>query len=507
MGATVPTSATLAEDPTPARARPRRRLPKWIAGITAALAAVCTFRAATTSAPQIDPGPRPATPEVIDERAAADLAAMVAIPTVSIPSGGEPAAFVKLDGELRTRFAGAFAALEVEHIHEHSLVMRWPGRDPSTKPIILTAHLDVVPVEPGTEAEWTQPPFSGAIEDGFVWGRGTLDDKLGVVGILSAVQSLVADGFVPSRDVWIAFGHDEEVGGSEGAVAIAAWLQQRGVHAELLLDEGGAVVTGAVPGITAPIAFVGIAEKGYATFELTTRGEGGHSSMPQREGAVVRLSQAIARLDENPMPAAIRGATSQLFDRLTPEQTFVARLVLANRWMFDPLLKRVLAGHPATNATIRTTYAPTVLEAGSADNVIAANARALINFRILPGDTTATVEAHINDVLDGLEVGVRCTDKCWDPSPISRTEGAGWDLVSRAIAWTWPEAVIAPSLVVGATDARHYAAVADDVYRFSPLLMADADRKRLHGADERIAVDNVGDAVRFFQVLLVAAAG
>lgn len=479
---------------------------KWIAGVTAALVAVCTVRAASTSAPVMNAGTRPPTPEIVDDRVAADLAATIAIATVSIPSGGDPAAFVRLEAELRTRFAKAFGVLEVEHIQEHALVMRWPGRDAAAKPIILTAHLDVVPVEPGTESEWTQPPFSGAVADGHVWGRGAMDDKLGVVGILSAVESFVAEGFVPSRDIWLAFGHDEEVGG-KGAIAIAAWLEDRGVHAELLLDEGGAVVSGAVPGITAPIAFVGIAEKGHASFELVARGEGGHSSMPSPDGAVVRLSRAIAQLDEHPMPAAIRGPTSQLVDRLTPEQTFVARLVLANRWMFDPLLKRVLAGHPATNAIIRTTFAPTILEAGSADNVIASSARAVVNFRVLPGDTIASVQAHIEDVLDGFDVEVRCTDKCWDPSPTARTEGPAWDLVTHAIAWTWPEAVISPSLVVGATDARHYAAVADDVYRFLPLRMADADRKRLHGTDERIAVEDVGTAVRFYQVLIAAAAG
>lgn len=467
---------------------------------------MCTFRAATTSVPDFDPGAPPQVPPVVVDRIAADLAATIVIPTVSIPSGGTADAFVQLEAELRRRFAKAFAALEVEHVETHAMVMRWPGRDASARPIILTAHLDVVPVEPGTESSWTEAPFSGAIADGHVWGRGAMDDKLGVVGILSAVESFVDAGFVPARDVWIAFGHDEEVGG-RGATSIAAWLEARGVRAELLLDEGGAVVSGAVPGITAPIAFVGIAEKGHASFELVARGEGGHSSMPSPDGAVVRLSRAIARLDEHPLPAAIRGPTAQLVDRLTPEQTFVARLVLANRWMFDPLLTRVLAGHPATNAIIRTTTAPTILEAGSADNVIAANARAVVNFRVLPGDTVDSVQAHIEDVLDGLDIEVRCTDKCWDPSPTARTEGPAWDVVRKAIAWTWPEAVTSPSLVVGATDARHYAAVADDIYRFLPLRMQDADRKRLHGTDERIAVEDLGRAVRFYQVLIAAAAG
>jgi len=482
----------------------RRRIARWIGGVSLSLAVVCTFRAATSRAPAFAAGPPPVLPQVDPQTLAEHLAAAIAIPTVSLTSGGDAQHFVALHALLRERFPRAFAVLEATPIHEHSIVMRWPGSDPAARPIILIAHTDVVPVEEGPT--WTQPPFSGAIADGHVWGRGAMDDKLGVIGILSAIESLARDGFVPTRDVWIGFGHDEEVGGAEGAVAIAAWLEQRGVKAQWLLDEGGAIVVGAVPGIESPIAFVGVAEKGHASLELVAQGEGGHSSMPPEGGAIVRLSEAIVRLEQSPMPADLREPTAQMIDRLAPEQTFVARLVLANRWLFDPLVERFLARHPATNATIRTTTAPTIFDAGTADNVLAARARAVVNFRVLPGETVADVETHVRGVVDGLDIDVRCVDKCWDPSPVSRIDGEGWNTVSRAIVWTWPDVIVSPTLVVGATDARHFAAVADDSYRFVPLRMLDADRARLHGTDERIAVDNLHAAVRFYQAVLVAGA-
>jgi carboxypeptidase PM20D1 len=480
-----------------------RKVARWIAIVALALAAVCTFRAATVRAPAFDPGPPPTLPDV-DPRIAEHLSAAIAIPTISITSGGDPSSFTALHTLLRERFPRAFAALETTAIHEHALVMRWAGSDTSARPIILIAHTDVVPVEDGPV--WTHPPFSGAIADDHVWGRGAMDDKLGVIGILGAIEALTSTGFVPTRDVWIGFGHDEEVGGAAGAVAIAAWLQARGVKAQWLLDEGGAIVVGAIPGIESPIAFVGVAEKGHASLELVATGEGGHSSMPPPGGAIARLSEAIVRLEREPMPADLRDPAAQMIDRLAPEQTFVARLVLANRWMFDPLVERFLGGHPATNAIVRTTTAPTIFDAGTADNVLASRARAVVNFRVLPGETVADVEAHVRDVTDGLEIEVQCVDKCWDPSPVSRTQGEGWDTVGRAIGWTWPDVIISPSLVVGATDARHYAAVADDSYRFLPLRMLDTDRKRLHGTDERIAIANLHAAVRFYMSVIVDAA-
>jgi carboxypeptidase PM20D1 len=485
----------------------RRRALRVVALGLLALASVCTFRAATTHAPAVDVGPAPALPELDPPRIADELGAAVAIPTVSIPSGGDPQEFARLRELLRTRYPRVHDTLELELVGEHAMLLRWRGRDATRAPIILTAHLDVVPVEPGTEDGWTQPPFSGVQADGFVWGRGAMDDKLGVIGVLHATERLIEGGFVPARDVWLALGHDEEVGGGEGAQRIAALLAARGVHAELLLDEGSAVVEGILPGITRPVALIGIAEKGLASFELTTHAEGGHSSMPRKNGAIVRLARALVRIEEHPMPAALRGPAREMLDRLTPELGFGPRLALANLWLLESPLRWVLARNPATDAILRTTTAPTVLAAGSADNVLAANARAVVNFRILPGDTVDDVEAHLHEVIDDDAVEVQCTARCWNPSPTSRTDSAAYAALERAILWTWPDAVVAPSLVVGATDARHYAAVADDVYRFLPLRLTEVDRARLHGTDERVAIADLHAAVRFYLAFMVANAG
>lgn len=488
-----------------ARRRPIVRALKWTALGLGALSLVCAVRAATVTAPQVDPGRAPSVPEVAVDEVARALADAIAIPTVSRSTGGTPAAFEQLHGLLRARFPQVHERLERVPVGNAAVLYHWRGRDPSAPALVLAGHLDVVPVEPGTEADWTHPPFSGAIADGFVWGRGALDDKLSVITLLAAVESLLSAGHEPACDVWLAFGDDEEVGGREGAQVLASWLVEDGVKAQFVLDEGGAVIEGILPGVVAPVALVGIAEKGVASFELTLRAEGGHSSMPPTHGAIGRLAAAITRLEGEQMPGELRGAASAMIDRLTPEMGFAARLALANRWLLDPLIVRALARHPASNAIVRTTTAPTIFEAGSADNVLAANARAIVNFRVLPGDTVADVEAHIRDVVDDDEIAVRCVDRCWDPSPTSPMQGPGWDHLQSAIAWIWPEAIFSPSLVVGATDARYYTGLTDRVYRFLPIRMNDVDRRRLHGTDERVAVDDIGRAVRFYQSVVVTA--
>jgi len=456
--------------------------------------------------PVVDPGRAPELPAVPEDRMVGALAAAIAVPTVSIPSGGDPAAFTQLRTVLAERFPLVHRELALELVSEHAMLFHWRAPAPTWAPMILAAHVDVVPVEPGTEESWTQPPFAGNVADGHVWGRGALDDKLGVIGVLSAVESLLAAGFVPTRDVWIAFGHDEEVGGKEGAAKIAARLQELGVHAEFLLDEGGAVVHGMLPGIDRPVALVGIAEKGVATLELEVAGEGGHSSMPPRRSAIGRLGRALERLESHPMPSVLGGPTAMMLERLTPELDYGPRLVLANMWMFGPLVRTAFAQRPPSDAVIRTTTAVTMFDAGIAHNVLAARAKAVVNFRILPGDTVETVQAHVRGVVDDPGIAVRCTEDCWDPSPTSRTDVPAFTTLERAIVQVWPEAIVSPSLVVGATDARHYAGVADDVYRFLPIPMRDEDRARLHGTDERIAVADLASAVRFYQTLLALGA-
>ena len=470
------------------------------------------LRGALNGPEPFDPGPAPSLPEVDPAAAAERLARAVRIASIS-PREGEiehadrVEAMKALHRQLEADFPRVHQALSRETISELSLLYRWPGSDPAAEPILLTAHLDVVPVEPGTEGDWTRPPFSGAIEDGIVWGRGTLDDKTGVVGILQALELLLEQGFTPRRTLVIAFGHDEEIGGEHGAKAIAAALQARGERFAFVLDEGGAIVSEAIPGLEREAALIGVAEKGMANVVLTVRDEGGHASMPPPTGAIGRLAAAIERLEHEPMPAELGGATRMMLDGMAPHMTFPMRTALSNLWLLQPVIERVLSSRPASNATVRTTMAPTMIDGGVAPNVLAGSAEATVNARILPGQTVDDVLAHVRAVIDDPGIEVACREECRNPSEISSADDEGYAVVRRAIAHAFPEAVVVPFLVVGGTDGRHYAGVARQVYRFLPIRMKAEDRKRMHGTDERTTVEGFADAVRFYMGVMTLAAG
>lgn len=441
--------------------------------------------------------------------AAERLAEAIRIPTISHEDSArfDAAAFAAFHQLLQTRFPRVHARLRRETVGGHSLLYTWPGTDPSLPPLLLMGHMDVVPVEPGTEARWDRPPFAGVVEGGYVWGRGAMDDKASVMGTLEAVEMLLAQGFVPRRTVLLAYGHDEEVGG-RGAQAIAALLRGRGVRPWMVVDEGGVIGQGLMPGVDRPTALIGIAEKGFVSVELTARAEGGHSSMPPPHGSIGRLSAAIRRLEDSPMPARLDGAALQLFNRVGPEMPFAQRAVFANLWLTRPLVIRTLQGAPGSNAIIRTTTAPTIFQAGTKENVLPSQARAVVNFRILPGDNVAAVVAHVRRVVDDTAVHVRAMEGfSSEPSPVSRTDDEPYRLLERSIRQAAPDAVVAPYLVVGGTDARHYHALSQHVYRFLPIRMTSQDLERMHGTDERISVRDYEAGIRFYRQLLLNGAG
>jgi carboxypeptidase PM20D1 len=477
-----------------------------------ALVTVMGVRGACNAPTPFDPGPAPSVP-VVDAAAAAErLARAVRIPSVSPPAEGPAraervAAMQALHRQLEADFPRVHQALSRQTVSELSLLYRWPGTDPGAEPILLTAHLDVVPVEPGTEDGWTHPPFSGAIADGVVWGRGTLDDKTGAVGLLQAVELLLEHGFTPRRTIVLAFGHDEEIGGRQGAKAIVAELEARGEWFAFVLDEGGTLVREAIPGLAREAALVGVAEKGFANVVLSLRDEGGHASMPPPTGAIGRLAAAVAAVEREPMPLRLDGATRMMLDGMAPHMSLPMRTALSNLWLLSPVIERVLASQPASNATVRTTIAPTMIHGGVAPNVLAAAAEVTLNARILPGDTVEGVLAHVREVIDDPAIDVRCRDDCWEPSAVASVDDEGFAVVRRAVAHVFPEAIVVPYLTVGATDARHYAAVARQAYRFLPIRMRAADRTRIHGTDEQTTVEGFGDAVRFYMTVVTLAAG
>ncbi len=472
----------------------RRRL-AWLLLLPLAFVLVLAARTVLVRSRQVTPGPAPVT--VAESTAVARLAGALCIPTVS----GEAEPMRRLHAYLRESFPRTFAQLEVETVNELSLVLRWPGSDPSLLPILMLGHLDVVPVEPGTAGDWTHPPFSGAVADGYVWGRGALDNKQGVLGCLEAVETLLASGFSPRRGVWLAFGHDEEIGGSDGARQIAALFAARGRRFDSVIDEGLPIAgAGMVPGIATPVALIGIGEKGFLSLELTAQGAGGHSSTPPRSTPIGILGRALARLEENPMPARLDGAMGRTMEVLAPEVDLGTRVAFANLWCFDWLVLSQLGENPPADALVRTTTAVTVFRGGVQDNVLPQSARAVVNFRILPGDTVEDVERHVRETVDDprVTIALHLGEPGDDPPPLADTAGAAYRRLEATLRQCFPEAIVAPSLVSGATDSRHYRALSDTVLRVMPVRASFDDAARVHGTDERLGTANYAEICGFY---------
>jgi carboxypeptidase PM20D1 len=473
-----------------------------LGGALLVLAAVVVARGWQAASRQVQVAPAP--PVDIDaDQAAAGLAQAIRFQTVSNqdPAQFDAAQFAGLQEFLQQHFPRLHQVLTREAVNDYSVLYTWPGRTPG-KPIVLLAHLDVVPIEAGTEGKWVHPPFGGTIDDGYVWGRGSLDDKASAMAILEAVEHLVGAGFQPDRTVYIALGHDEEVSGRRGAGAMSARLHERGVEAELVLDEGGSILEGMVPGVSAPVASVCMGEKGYVSVELSTAGKGGHSSMPPPHTSIGVLSAAIKKLEDHQMPANIGAAMGKSFAYLGPEMPFGLRVLFANLWLFAPLVERQMASSPQANAAIRTTTAPTIFDAGVKDNILPVSARGVVNFRILPGDTVDTVLEHVRSTVDDPAVEVRPLGSGDDPSALSDPDAPAFTRIATAIRSTFPGTLVTPFLSLGATDARYYTVISPNVYRFVPMRMRAEDLARIHGTNERIAVKDYVGMIRFYIDLL-----
>lgn len=479
-------------------------MPYWgylILAVVVALAAVLFGRAVAFRSRRYAVQPRHSV-EIDVEQAAEHLSGAVQIPTItaSEPEKADRDPFEQFIRYLEQAFPSVHTLLECEIVNRYSLLYRWKGRDEKLKPVLLMAHIDVVPVEEGTEQDWRHPPFSGAIADGFIWGRGTMDIKNQVILILEAVEHLLAEGFTPARDFYLAFGHDEEVRGEEGALRISELLQSRGIAFEYVLDEGGAVTRGAIPGVERPIALVGIAEKGYADVRIVAEGEAGHSSMPPRHTAAGKIGQAVVDLERKQRPARISPYLNEMLAYIGPEMKFGLRLVLANLWLFGPLFKAIFKLTRAGNALLRTTTAVTILEGGSEPNVLPRKAGAVINYRIAPGESVGELLEHIRKVV-GEEIKLEPLVTT-EPSKISPVDSSGFNAIEQAVYAIFPDAVTVPYIVMGGTDAIRYEPLCDQIYRFTPMLISAEDLDRMHGTNERLSLENVERGVRFYIELL-----
>ncbi|MDO7854344.1 M20 family peptidase [Hymenobacter convexus] len=445
-----------------------------------------------------------AAPVPVADSALARLAGAVRIPTVSTTDYAQTdtAQFGRFGRYLRQSFPKVFAQLKLEKFNDYGLLFTWPGRNAALKPVLLVGHYDVVPVLPGTEGKWARPPFAGVQAGGYLYGRGAFDDKASVLAQLEAVEYLLGTGFQPTRTLLLAFGHDEETLGRRGAGAIAAALRQRGTRPEFVLDEGGLVKTDGVAGIKKVVALVGISEKGYLSLELTATGRGGHSSMPPAQTSIGIVAAAVVKLEQNPFPARLEGGDDHLLDYLASEVPLGQRVVFANRWLFAPLIKKILAGTASGNATLRTTTAATIFRAGAKDNVLPIDATATVNFRLLPGDSAAGVVREVHRIIDDARVAVKVVGRPNAPSPVSDPDAAAFQRLHRTIRSVFPEAIVAPYVVVGATDARQYADLSPNVYRFLPVQMNQEGIDGMHGTNERLPVQHYPKMVQFYATLI-----
>jgi carboxypeptidase PM20D1 len=396
------------------------------------------------------------------------------------------------------------ATLKRELINEFSLLYTWEGSQPGLPAVLFMAHQDVVPVEPASLPDWTYPPFEGRIADGFVWGRGAIDIKNQIVTLFEAVESLLKAGYQPQRTIYLAFGHDEETGRGGGAEAMAALLQERMVTLAAVLDEGGMIADGILAGVKEPVAMVGTGEKGYLTLELSVKSQPGHTARPPAHTAIGVLAGALSRLEASPLPAHV-SALRPLFRSVGGSAPFFTQMAFANLWLFGGTVKRRLEADPSTNAVVRTTAAISMIQAGLRDNILPAQARAMVNFRLLPGDTIAAVCDYVRQVIHDERVHFECVeDKAWEASPTSPVDGPAFHCLETTTRRVFGNISVAPYLVAGATDARKYVPLGENVYRFSPVVMEPADLNRMHGTNERIGVVALEMMVKFYADLLPA---
>jgi carboxypeptidase PM20D1 len=431
------------------------------------------------------------------------LSEAVKFPTISY-SNSSPVDTVAFKGYMdyiSKTYPQITSKLTCEVFDSFSLLYTWKGKNPSLKPVVLMAHYDVVPS--GEASSWEKGPFSGLNDGTFIWGRGTLDDKAAMISILESVEKMLVEGFEPERTFYLSFGHDEEIGGLRGASTIARALKERGVEAEFVLDEGMAVTKGMVPMMKKPVALIGTSEKGYLTVKLTVEMAGGHSSTPEKESAITILNKAIYDLLNNQMKARISGPVNGFIRYIGPELPFYARAIFANKWLFKGILLNIYTGSASGNALVRTTTAPTIIQAGLKDNIVPTRAEAFINFRILPEETSSDVIKHIEKVVNDERLKVSpLSESISEPSPVSPTDSRGFHNIITAIGQVYPESAVAPTMTLGGTDSKHFSLVTGNIYRFVPAIFTPEDMARNHGLNERISIEDFKRGIGFYYQLI-----
>lgn len=487
-----------------------KRIFKYLGLALVALVAVLAVNTALYKAPDYAPADVAELPSVTVDvaRITANMAEAVTYETVA-QHLIDPLAEGQFQGFLEwieTTYPGVHATMERE-MANLTPIYKWQGKNADAQPVLMTGHYDVVPAPEAERDRWEHPPFAGVADAEFVWGRGTIDDKIGVVGLLEAAETLISQGFQPEKTIYFIFGHDEEIGGQNGAGAAVELLGSRGIQMEWSLDEGSMVLDDVLPGLPAPVASINVAEKGYVTLNITAKATGGHSSLPPAETAVGSLAVAVERLMANPVPGGLTDATAEFFDAVAPEFGLVQRVLFANRWLFGPVLEGVLSGSGPTNAMLRTTTAPTMLQASLTENVLPTEAVAVVNFRIHPRDTVESVIAHVEAVIDDPNIEVSMRGEPTVPSPVSSSESEGFQLLAQATLGAFGDVILVPGLTVAGTDSKHFSKISDDSYRFNPMTFGPDDLSRIHGINERVSIADLERAVQFYAQIMMGVDG
>ena len=365
-----------------------------------------------------------------------------------------------------------------------------------------------MPVDINANQTWEKDPFAGFIDNKFVWGRGALDDKSGVIAILEAINYLIAKNFVPQRTIYFSFGHDEEIGGNRGAAKIAEYFIDEGVELEWSLDEGSFVLQDLIPGINKPVAIINVAEKGGLTLEIIGKSKGGHSSMPAKKTSVGYLAEALLKLEENPLPGKLEGMSLELFENISKHMTFQNKVLFANLWLFEPFLNSFLSKSPSMNAVIRTTIAPTMLSASTRSNVLSSEAVGVVNFRLHPRDNPETVINYVKKLVENENVEIRQVGNATLPSDISDWDTKGFRIISKSVKEVYGDVIVAPGLMVGGSDSKHYAKASKNSYRFNPFPLSSNELNGLHGIDEKIKKKDFLDGIRsYIKIIEYGASG
>ncbi|MBL4788130.1 MAG: M20/M25/M40 family metallo-hydrolase [Kordiimonadaceae bacterium] len=441
---------------------------------------------------------------------AANLATAIRIKTVSygLDTAPDDAEFKAFHAFLETTYPAAHAALRKEIISGYSLMYRWPAAaaNPPKKPIALLAHMDVVPVPAAGVSNWTEAPFAGVIDsDGNIWGRGTVDNKGSVIALMETAERLAKSGFQPDRDIYFLFGHDEELGGGNGAAVMAKLLQDRGVQLAWVLDEGSAIAIDIVPGIKSPLAGISLGEKGSVTLKFSAKAKGGHSSAPASSTAASLAAKAGVAVMDNPYPYVLDSNLEAMLLAAAPELPFVQRIAMANMWLTRPLLKQTLAKSQTVAAFMHTTTAFTMMQSGTKSNILPQYGEAIVNYRIHPRDTVESVVARATEIIASDQVEVtRLGGR--NATSMSSVDGEGYLTIADTIREEFGDIPVIPTLTVQATDSRHYGMISDGVYRFGPLVVGPEDLQRIHGTNEHIHKDAFARQVDFFEKLLKRAA-